>query len=378
MKKILLLLLLIPAITFGQLKTDTLKVKVLQAKSLGLITVLDTLKLKDGNKQISAFTETLKSNYNSAYNLSHAHNNLSLLQAIKASDTTRWAQEGADSSVFKTNYQAQQDTNKLHNQIVTKQNQLNGTGFVKVTGTTISYDNSTYLSATGDGSGLIGLTKSQVGLANVDNTSDANKPISTLTQNALNTKIAFTDTTNKIATKHDIRDTVSLTDYVYTKSQLNASGGGGLVHFDNVTNKYVVYKTIASGTAYSLTATDTVLLFGTTRPSDTLKTIGTYRLTARINLKYNGATFAANQTATFKIRRVNNTASDIVGSTTTITLGIVTTLTETVGIINLPLGIYYSTNNINDILQLRGVISALPGAGSVDVVEAEIIAERVN
>ena len=36
------------------------------------------------------------------------------------------------------------------------------------------------------------VTKSQVGLANVDNTSDANKPISTATQNALNTKVDTT------------------------------------------------------------------------------------------------------------------------------------------------------------------------------------------
>lgn len=34
-----------------------------------------------------------------------------------------------------------------------------------------------------------GVTKAQVGLGNVDNTSDANKPISTATQNALNTKV---------------------------------------------------------------------------------------------------------------------------------------------------------------------------------------------
>lgn len=44
------------------------------------------------------------------------------------------------------------------------------------------------LSPTGNGSGLIGLTKSQVGLSNVDNTSDASKPISTATQTALNGK----------------------------------------------------------------------------------------------------------------------------------------------------------------------------------------------
>ena len=40
-------------------------------------------------------------------------------------------------------------------------------------------------------------TKSEVGLSNVDNTSDANKPISTATQTALNAKLAISDTTNK-------------------------------------------------------------------------------------------------------------------------------------------------------------------------------------
>lgn len=45
-----------------------------------------------------------------------------------------------------------------------------------------------YLTPTGDGSGLTGLTKGQVGLENVDNTSDLNKPISTATQTALDGK----------------------------------------------------------------------------------------------------------------------------------------------------------------------------------------------
>jgi hypothetical protein len=41
-----------------------------------------------------------------------------------------------------------------------------------------------------------GITKSMVGLSNVDNTSDANKPISTATQTALNAKISGSGTTN--------------------------------------------------------------------------------------------------------------------------------------------------------------------------------------
>ncbi len=91
-----------------------------------------------------------------------------------------------------------------------KQNVLNGTGFVKSTAGVISYDNNVYATLTELNDGLdtkeniIGagttaqywrgdktwqtLDKTAVGLANVDNTSDINKPISTATQNALNLK----------------------------------------------------------------------------------------------------------------------------------------------------------------------------------------------
>jgi hypothetical protein len=49
---------------------------------------------------------------------------------------------------------------------------------------------SAYLPVNGNAVGLTGLTKSQVGLSSVDNTSDANKPVSTATQTALNLKAA--------------------------------------------------------------------------------------------------------------------------------------------------------------------------------------------
>lgn len=42
------------------------------------------------------------------------------------------------------------------------------------------------------GATITGLTKSHVGLANVDNTSDVNKPVSTATQTALNAKLTAT------------------------------------------------------------------------------------------------------------------------------------------------------------------------------------------
>ena len=62
------------------------------------------------------------------------------------------------------------------------------------TGTVAAGDDSrivaggTALQPTGNGASLTGMTASQVGLGNVDNTSDANKPVSTATQTALNAK----------------------------------------------------------------------------------------------------------------------------------------------------------------------------------------------
>lgn len=92
-------------------------------------------------------------------------------------------------------------TSSIQTQLNSKQT-LNGTGFVKASGTTISYDNSTYLTTSSASStyapiasptftGTVsGITKSMVGLGNVDNTTDANKPISTATQTALDAKQA--------------------------------------------------------------------------------------------------------------------------------------------------------------------------------------------
>ena len=56
-----------------------------------------------------------------------------------------------------------------------------GTGWGKI-------DNSDKVSSVAGKTGVVTLTKSDVGLSNVDNTSDANKPVSTATQTALNLK----------------------------------------------------------------------------------------------------------------------------------------------------------------------------------------------
>jgi hypothetical protein len=47
----------------------------------------------------------------------------------------------------------------------------------------------------------LALTKSDVGLSNVDNTSDANKPISTATQTALDARFVWADGTTSTNTR---------------------------------------------------------------------------------------------------------------------------------------------------------------------------------
>lgn len=65
---------------------------------------------------------------------------------------------------------------------------LGGTGNLSVNGTFSAGGTATATSFIGSGASLTGLSKTQVGLGNVDNTSDAAKPVSTATQTALNLK----------------------------------------------------------------------------------------------------------------------------------------------------------------------------------------------
>jgi hypothetical protein len=131
----------------------------------------------------------------------------------------------------------------------------------------------------------------------------------------------------------------------------------------------------AAGTVYTLTNSVAKVDFGTTDPGVTVNAAGVYRLMARILVKYNAATFAANQTLTLKIRRTNNTAADITNTTTVRTLPIVTAITDSMEIL-VPV-VFYTTTNTNDAIELHAGLSAAPGAGSLTVEEASIIAERV-
>lgn len=85
------------------------------------------------------------------------------------------------------------DVTGLQTSLDGKQSIISGTGLVRSTGGVISYDTSNYLtsapvSSVAGRTGAITLTPTDINLGNVDNTSDANKPVSTAQQTALNAK----------------------------------------------------------------------------------------------------------------------------------------------------------------------------------------------
>jgi hypothetical protein len=130
--------------------------------------------------------------------------------------------------------------------------------------------------------------------------------------------------------------------------------------------------TYAAGTAYAMTASDAALDFGTTDPTITFATAGRYLVLGRAYLRYNGATYAANQTATVHLQRTNNTPAAITNGTTTATLRIISGITDSVGIMEIPPVIYTAT--AGDILTVYGALSATPSIGSVDASEASVVA----
>lgn len=136
-------------------------------------------------------------------------------------------------------------------------------------------------------------------------------------------------------------------------------------------------KAYAAGTAYSFTNAQAAIVFGTTSPSITVNVAGTYLLFAVVRVDYNGATFAASRNLTLKIRRTNNTAADVSNSTTTFETAIVTLLSDTLGTISLP-PVVYTTTNTNDVVTLFGGLDTAPSAGSLDAVEACLVALRIS
>lgn len=132
-----------------------------------------------------------------------------------------------------------------------------------------------------------------------------------------------------------------------------------------------------AGAVYNLTATSALLNLGTTPPSLTLTAAGTYQLRAKVRIDFAASTFTAVRTVSLKLRRTNNTAADIANATAAFKTPLsASALTYTAATPELQ-EVSYTTSNSTDIIQIWGSIDVVPGAGTIDAVEASIVAVRI-
>lgn len=125
------------------------------------------------------------------------------------------------------------------------------------------------------------------------------------------------------------------------------------------------YAGYGTGTNYTLTNTQAAIANGTTSAAITILEPGTYLVDASVHLDRVGATVVA-ETASYKVRRTNNTAADL-SAVPVLDLPVSTTLTDTLGIYRVP-PFLYTTANSNDALTLFGAVSATLGAGTIQAV----------
>lgn len=132
----------------------------------------------------------------------------------------------------------------------------------------------------------------------------------------------------------------------------------------------------SSGTAYTLTTSSAKVDFGTTDPQVTIPAAGTYLIYTNLKIEYAGLTTALNN-CSFKLRRTNNTASDLTNATTTFNVPALTLATGTGGDVDIPVIIYTTANN-NDVIELWGNRSGGLTLGSLNVGEASVVAVRIQ
>lgn len=165
-------------------------------------------------------------------------------------------------------------------------------------------------------------------------------------------------------------------------SRTLANGGGTALSWDedvlangrNLSKIGTDLTTTAAGTAATIDNSMDTMDFGTTDPvSQAPAANAVYFFSATGTLKYNAATFAANQTCTIQVVSADG---GTVQASQVITTRIITTVTDGLG--TFALSGVYTANSVTDTLAIQGQLSANPSAGSVQCVSAKITVIRIQ
>ncbi|MES2287545.1 MAG: hypothetical protein V4547_17760 [Bacteroidota bacterium] len=141
----------------------------------------------------------------------------------------------------------------------------------------------------------------------------------------------------------------------------------------NATNTTSGY---ATGTVYNLTTTSAKVTFGTSSPSATITTAGTYLILSNLKIEYASLTTLGAAVCNFKLRRTNNTATDLSNASTNFNVPTLTALTQTAGDADIQ-PIIYTTSNNDDVIEMWGNRGANVTLGNIQVGEASIVIIRL-
>jgi hypothetical protein len=222
----------------------------------------------DANKPVSTATQTAldsKLNITDASNTYATITNLGTTNSNVSSLTTRVGT--AETNIG--NLQTRTNSLTVSGDVLTINSRLALTA--GVTGSISIGDNSndsvTFVAQT-----VSGLTKSHVGLSNVNNTSDANKPVSTATQTALDSKLNITDASNTYATITNLGTTNSNVSSLTTRVGTAETNIGNLQTKTNSLNVSGDVLTINSRLALTAGATGSISIGDNS--NDTINFIG--------------------------------------------------------------------------------------------------------
>jgi hypothetical protein len=135
-----------------------------------------------------------------------------------------------------------------------------------------------------------------------------------------------------------------------------------------------VYKqTKSAGTVATISTSDAILNFGTTDPSIKLSGAGTYLINSNVLLDYVTTRLATRDTVVIKIKRANNTATNI---DSIILFAPADTMNRIWGQFSIP-DIIYTTSNSNDSLQINAYLKHATTHGYIRANKAQITAVRL-
>lgn len=138
------------------------------------------------------------------------------------------------------------------------------------------------------------------------------------------------------------------------------------------------FASYSAGTPYNLTTTSSKITFGTTSPQITLTSPGTYSIRTNVLVGYTGLVSVGTRTLNVKLRRTNNTASDLTNASTDfVTPAASVALTSSAGDVDVP-EIFYTTSNSNDVIELWGSISAAISLGNIQAQQASITVTKIS